>query len=125
MHKVNELLGGQVEQVVEVDATVGELAEGTLLLQLKRGDLLIIRHLPDAGRRHKSAESGRSGSAAIGSGGEARAQGEALSQCCASGHEAELGNQHDAASYIARYSATDMPLHDRSWAGDTYTTVRA
>ena len=39
----HQLLGGQVEQVVEVNATVGELAESALLLELKRSDLLLGR----------------------------------------------------------------------------------
>jgi len=42
VHQINQLLGGQVEQIVQVDATVRELAEGTLLLQLERRRLLII-----------------------------------------------------------------------------------
>ena len=39
--QVDQLLRRQVKQVVEVDTTVGELAEGALLLQLERGGLII------------------------------------------------------------------------------------
>jgi len=37
---VHQLLGGQVQHGIEVDATEGELAEGTLLLQLQRAVLI-------------------------------------------------------------------------------------
>lgn len=33
---INELLGGEVEELVELDSAVGECAEGTLLLELGR-----------------------------------------------------------------------------------------
>ena len=38
----HQLVGGEVEQVVELDAAVGKLAEGALLLELKRRDLLRV-----------------------------------------------------------------------------------
>ena len=38
VHDIAELFGGEVEEVVEVDAAVGEFAEGALLLELYPGD---------------------------------------------------------------------------------------
>ena len=41
MHEVHQLLLLQIDQVVEVNATVRELAESALLLQLERRSLII------------------------------------------------------------------------------------
>jgi hypothetical protein len=40
VHKINQLLRRQIQQVVEVNATVGELAEGALLLKLHGRSLI-------------------------------------------------------------------------------------
>ena len=40
VHKINQLLRRQIQQVVEVNATVGKLAEGALLLKLHGRSLI-------------------------------------------------------------------------------------
>ena len=46
--ELHELLVVHVEELVEVDAAVGELAEGTLLLKLRRGGLKARRESHEA-----------------------------------------------------------------------------
>ena len=44
MHKINELLWRQIQQVIQVNAPVGELAERPLLLQSVRCLLVVTLH---------------------------------------------------------------------------------